>query len=179
MDIFNHTHNTLIDNNYTRKEVEQIKLLGCDLYEKNDMSVIIYRSRNIDDIDELNVLSLRIRNFLQENDYNFFNSYLLILPNENLNYELFYLIERNNIGVRKYVIKQKEDLERVTFLKFKEDKDTSNPSEEENESINEIVTITLNILESYGYSSEKFNTSKLEEISKKIFEEMEIINENQ
>lgn len=178
MDIYNYTHNKLLESQYNRVEDNEINLLGCDLYVKADFSICVYKSLHIEDMNEINILSMRVRNYIQEKSYNIFNSYLLLLISEEMNYENFYLIERNNTGIRKYVIKHKKDLDRVTFFNYKNNSTKEFHSPENDIEKSELINKTLEILEQHNYSIYRFNEEKINFISELILEEVKNINEN-
>lgn len=180
MDIYNETHTKLLANEYIRKDSEELSLLGCDLYIKSDISVCIYKSLDLDveNIKEIDILSVKVRKILSEKNLNVFNSYLLILIEEKINYEFFYLIERNNIGIRKYVVKHQTDLERVTFLNFQEKINSSAQPNSISEENSEFIKKTLEILDENNYSLYKFDEKKLVQISEQIIGKVKNDNED-
>lgn len=178
MDIYNETHTKLLDNEYIRTDNEELNLLGCDLYIKSDISVCIYKSLDIDNIKEVDILSVKVRKILNDKNLNVFNSYLLILIEEKIDYEIFYLIERNNIGIRKYVIKHKTDLERVTFLNFQEKINSSVSPNSIGEENSDFIKKTLEILDENNYSVYKFDEKKLVQISELIIGKVKNNNED-
>ncbi|WP_423752128.1 ABC-three component system middle component 1 [Exiguobacterium indicum] len=78
----------------------------------------------------------RVKKVLRSNDYNIWNSYFLILLSTS-NTIKNYNIERNSIGLRKYVINEASDLYRIPFIK-----EESSESNELNfsKSLNEILS---------------------------------------
>lgn len=123
MNNFNLVHNRLLDLSYStekNKEIDEIELI---IYIKDDTTVFLKQLNSINDVTEINKISHVIKSFTDINNLNLSNSYLILTTEIDINYEDFYLIERNNIFLRKYVVRGISDLERIPFLdndKFEE-----------------------------------------------------------
>lgn len=108
------------------------------LYCKNTFSEKILVAKEYAEINSKIILEdvSRVKKVLRSNDYNIWNSYFLILLSTS-NTTKSYTIERNSIGLRKYVINEASDLYRMPFIK----EESSEPNELNfSKSLNEILS---------------------------------------
>lgn len=116
MNNFNLVHNRLLDLNYSTEKNKEIDGIELILYIKEDTTVFLKQLNSINDVTEINKMSHVIKSFTDINNLNLSNSYLILTTEIDINYEDFYLVERNNIFLRKYVVRGISDLERIPFL---------------------------------------------------------------
>ncbi|WP_235999630.1 hypothetical protein [Heyndrickxia sporothermodurans] len=102
MNNFNLVHNRLIQKNFKALENEEVEKLGFSLYGNETIRVFLKRLHMELELENINIYSNQIRILLLEQSENIYNSYLILCTDEEINYEKFFMIERNNIALRKY-----------------------------------------------------------------------------
>lgn len=136
--------NIINSKNYkmTKKDIFPDEFTNDFLYCSNEqlnINLIAKEYTNFS-FDEIVQEVIDIRSILVKKNMNIWNTYFLILLEdtyeENENEYQVYSIERNSQGLRKYVIKNENDLYRIPFVK--NDK-TSNKELDFDKTINEII----------------------------------------
>ncbi|QWS48360.1 hypothetical protein KPG64_29050 (plasmid) [Bacillus thuringiensis] len=117
MSNFNRVHNRLIQKNFTTLENEEVEREGFSLYVNETISVFLKQIHTELELENIKFYSNQIRLILLEQGKNIYNSYLIICADKEMDYEKFYMIERNNIVLRKYVVRDENDLNRIPFFR--------------------------------------------------------------
>lgn len=120
MNNFNLVHNKLTNLNFLIEKNKNLDEIEIIVYRKNDISVFLKQLNSENHLKEINKISRVIKNLTEIKNLNISNSYLILTTENKINYEDFYLIERNNIILRKYVIRNLSDLERIPFMENEE-----------------------------------------------------------
>lgn len=117
VDVLNLIHNRLEEKNFSFavNEGSVISDIGLSLYQNDIYKVLVYKVEKID-LNEIKNVAFKIRNFFISNNLNVWNAYLLICSNKVLEKEMVYLLERDTLALRKYVVQTEKDLSRIPFL---------------------------------------------------------------
>ncbi|WP_342415456.1 ABC-three component system middle component 1 [Paenibacillus sp. FSL R10-2782] len=178
MDIFNTTHNRLLENGFEVHDIEEIRKLGASFYKSSINNVVLKKLHYNEESDLIKSFSMKIRSILMEGNENIWNTYLLFCIGNEIDSETNYRIERDTKALRKYAICSDLDLNRIPFLdKFREiSKPIKNDvtSEEESEYLQEIISF---LQESDG-NQNKLNGNQVDELTKKIIKMVELRYEN-
>lgn len=168
MDIFNLTHNRLIENGFKVDTAIEMENMGSVFYRSKIHNVILRKIHNTEEIKSIKSFSLNVRGIMMDYEENIWNTYLLFcIPNE-VDAETNYEIERNTIAIRKYVICNEADLNRVPFLdEFKEVKKI-NKSDKELEETNEYIKVIIDFLKVNLGHQNKLDKNQIDEVTKKI-----------
>lgn len=83
--------------------------------KREQINVIVKEYENEVISSEVRNDAVNIRNILNKIGENIWNSYLFVC-NKNGQIDISYSIEKDSIGIRKYVINSKEDFKRIPFL---------------------------------------------------------------
>ncbi len=116
MDIYNLILNRLEDKGFEIVEKSDVKNVGATLFKSSIYHVVIKKLHYRDQVDKLASFVFDIKNILMENQININNSYLLLCFDFKIDYETFFVIERDTKALRKYVIVNENDLNRIPFL---------------------------------------------------------------
>lgn len=116
MDIFNLTNNRLIEMDFEVIELEGIDGIGGVVYKSPYNYVVLKKAYTSEELKNITNYSSIIRHIMLENKLNINNTYLIICTNINIDYETFFIVERDTTALRKYVIRNGKDLNRVPFL---------------------------------------------------------------
>ena len=110
--------NILKEHEFKLIEDERIKELDLIYYNNNKINVFLGNQNYLNvGYEEINNLTYHLRERLIERDINVYNSYLLYcIENGGIKDEDIILLERSSKCLRKYVIRQYEDIERIFFL---------------------------------------------------------------
>lgn len=117
MELLNYLHNRLENKSFSLVSEENsiISELGLSFYQHSIFKVLVYKTDHID-LEKVKTVAFKVRNFFLSKDYNVWNTYFLICTNEELEKEMVYVIERDTAALRKYVIQNENDLNRIPFL---------------------------------------------------------------
>lgn len=116
MDTFNFTNNRLIEKGFKPTESQEIEKLGAVTYSSPINHVVLKKIHTHEQLLDIRSYSTDIRNIILNEKLNINNTYLLFCINEEIDYETFFLIERDTRSLRKYVIRNEKDLNRIPFL---------------------------------------------------------------
>jgi hypothetical protein len=117
VDIFNSTNNRLIECGFEPLNLSEIESLGSVIYKSPINYVVMKKIHTIKELIDVRAYASNIRNILIEiGDINIYNVYLLFCIDFNIEYETFFMIERDTKALRKYVIRKETDLNRIPFL---------------------------------------------------------------
>lgn len=169
--------NILKQNEFERIENKRTKELDLIYYKKKSINVFL-GNQNYSTIGfrEINNLSYHLREILIEEDINVYNSYLIYcIEKAEIKEEDIILLERSSKYLRKYIIRQVEDIDRIFFLnKISNDIDLGiNTFPQINEDIKEIVNKMIN-----DEKISKLSTKEIESIVDNILESLGENNEN-
>ncbi|WP_340397147.1 ABC-three component system middle component 1 [Paenibacillus sp. FSL E2-0202] len=116
MDIFNATHNRLLENGFIIYDKEDIENLGASFYKSPINNVVLKKLHYNEELNLIKILSMEIRSILMDSNENIWNTYLLFCIDGQIDFETNYKIERDTNSLRKYAITSELDLNRVPFL---------------------------------------------------------------
>lgn len=85
-------------------------------FSKEQFNLVVCSYKNKININELNDEVQSIRTKLIRKNINIWNTYMLILFENEINFDEAFLIEKNASSLRKYVITSMEDFKRIPFL---------------------------------------------------------------
>lgn len=178
MDIFNTTHNRLLENGFEAHDIEEIRKLGASFYKSPINNVVLKKLHYNEEISLIKIFSQEIRTILMKGKENIWNTYLLFCIDNEIDSETNYRIERDTNALRKYAICSDLDLNRIPFLdNFRViNKPIKNDvtSEEESEYLQEIIGF---LQESDGKQN-KLSVDQVDELTKKILKMVELRYEN-
>ncbi|MEB6550959.1 hypothetical protein MXL46_18025 [Heyndrickxia sporothermodurans] len=174
MNNFNLVHNRLIQKNFKALENEEVEKLGFSLYGNETIRVFLKRLHMELELENINIYSNQIRILLLEQSENIYNSYLILCTDEEINYEKFFMIERNNIALRKYVVRDENDLNRIPFLDNTVDKNGGNAENLRETEYNEEVKVLFSLLKQYDSENIKLKDYQVGEIVNTLMQGMEI-----
>lgn len=164
MSNFNIVHNRLIQKNFKVLENEDVEKVGFSLYENKTISVFLKQIHTELELENIKFYSNRIRLILLEQNKNIYNSYLILCTDEEMDYEKFFMIERNNIALRKYVVRNESDLNRIPFLDNITDENAKKSDNlQETEHTGE-VRVLYSLLNQYDSKNVKLKDNQIEEI---------------
>ncbi|MGR5879235.1 ABC-three component system middle component 1 [Bacillus pacificus] len=172
MHIFNFTNNKLEQYEFVRKDIAEFHDLGITYYENKYISVLLKSFSEFPTSDMFKHECLNIREILIDLDKNIWNSYYLICLEgeiEGLNKDLIYLLERDKVAIRKYVIQNKSDIYRIPFLsRFSVEKRREEKFKDENDSYAPIVEEALQLILNYNGYQKKLTEAELNSISEQL-----------
>lgn len=169
MDIFNFTHNRLIEMEFRPFHIDGIESVGGVVYKSPVNYVVLKKAHTFEELKNNNAYySTEIRTLMLDNKLNINNTYLIICTDINVDYETFFIIERDTKALRKYVIRNENDLNRIPFLDNSV-KNTDNNIElvyesEENIYLQEL----LNYIREKTHQQNKLSTKQIEDSVKLI-----------
>ncbi|MDK2563931.1 hypothetical protein QOZ84_10245 [Romboutsia sedimentorum] len=108
----------LRENKFKIVEEKKIKSLDLIYYKNNHINVFLgNQDYSTIGFEEINNLAYHLREVLIDSDINLYNSYLIYcIDNGGIKEEEIILLERNSKYLRKYIIRQIEDMDRLFFL---------------------------------------------------------------
>ena len=169
--------NILKRNEFKIIEDEKIKSLDLIYYKNNKINVFLgNQNYSIVGYEDINRLSYQLREILIKKDINVYNSYLLYCIDQGgIKEEDMILLERSSKYLRKYIIRQCEDIDRIFFLNNTTDsvENKINPYPKVNEDVKNILNHMIDdgkIL--------RLGVKKIELIVKNILENLGDDNEN-
>ncbi|WP_271397720.1 ABC-three component system middle component 1 [Salinicoccus roseus] len=116
MNTYNFTFFRLKEKGFTQDK-EALSDIGVALFKNDTVNVVL---QNLDvgiDMEYVRKESIDIRRRLHEIGLNVWNTYyILCIEDENFRSDDMLFIERDSSGLRKYVIRHEEDLNRILFL---------------------------------------------------------------
>ncbi|WP_016839181.1 ABC-three component system middle component 1 [Ureibacillus thermosphaericus] len=174
MNNFNKVHNRLTEKNFKTLENEAIEKLGFALYENEKIRVLLKQLHTDLELENIQLYSNQIRIFLLEHSKNIYNTYLILCTDEDIDYEKFFMIERNNIGLRKYVVRDENDLNRIPFLDNTVDESENNSKNLNDMEYNPELKSIFSLLEQYDSKNIKLKDYQVEEIVNTLMQGMEI-----
>lgn len=178
MNNFNVVHNRLIQKNFKVLQNEEVEKIGFSLYENETTRVFLKQLHTELELENINDYSNQIRILLLDIGENIFNSYLILCADENLDYENFYMIERNNIALRKYVVRYESDLNRIPFLDNIEDLKEDNTNTLKENEYNDEVKFIHSLLRGYEGEKIKLQDDQIEEIVNTLMQRVGVDYEN-
>jgi hypothetical protein len=178
MDIFNSTHNRLVENGFSAIEIHDIERMSAVLYKSNIHNVIVKKIHNNEELKAIKSYSINIRNVMLDNKDNVWNTYLLFCIENNIDFETAFKIERDTRALRKYAIRSELDLDRVPFLdKLREIKKPVKNVVEINEGDVYLKTI-IDYLTAHDGQQNKLTANQIDAATKKIIDMVEQRHEN-
>lgn len=178
MDIFNATHNRLLENNFEVYEMEGISRLGASFYKSSINNVVLKKLHYNEEISLIKSDSSEIRSILVENRENIWNTYVLFCISDGIDFETNYKIERDTKALRKYAICSELDLDRIPFLDnyrvIKKPIKNDVTLEDESGYLQEII----HFLQENDGKQNKLTADQLNNLTNKILEMVEIRYEN-
>ncbi|HDR3523461.1 hypothetical protein SIL80_23730 [Bacillus cereus group sp. BfR-BA-01119] len=178
MSNFNRVHNRLIQKNFTTLENEEVEREGFSLYVNETISVFLKQIHTELELENIKFYSNQIRLILLEQGTNIYNSYLIICTDKEMDYEKFYMIERNNIVLRKYVVRDENDLNRIPFLDNTIDEGINKPDALQETECTEEVKRVLSLVKQHDGENIKLKDNQIEEIVNYLMQGMDINYEN-
>jgi len=174
VDTFNFTNNRLIEKGFKPTESQEIEDLGAVTYRSSINHVVLKKIHTHEELEDIRAYSTDIRNIILNEKLNVNNTYLLFCINEEIDYETFYLIERDTRALRKYVIRNERDLNRIPFLdNIKENENANiNIEKEEGKEVEDnyyLLKIFEYLTENTGQHN-KLSTEQIEGSVKKIID---------
>lgn len=99
------------------QDKETIQDIGVTLFRNDTLNVILQNLEVGMDIGDIKEETIYIREKLHETELNVWNTYYILCADKgNIKSEKMLFIERDSSGLRKYVIKNDSDLNRILFL---------------------------------------------------------------
>jgi len=174
--MFNKVNNKLLEKGFISVESQEAEGLGSALYESKNIRVFLKEIHTDLEIKSLQTYANQIRSLLMEQNKNIYNTYLVLCTSEEIDFETFYMIERNTIALRKYVIRNADDLNRIPFLDDLSG-DDSNKSNESNilfsMDYDSKLDIVFDFLEKNNARNTKLKDIQIEEIVSSIIKGMD------
>ncbi|MDQ0721911.1 histidyl-tRNA synthetase [Paenibacillus sp. W4I10] len=178
MDIFNTTHNRLLDNGFAVYYSKEIEALGASFYKSTINNVVLKKLHYDEELSLIRTFSWDLRSILMEGKENIWNTYVLFCVDDEIDFETIYKIERDTKSLRKYAICSELDLNRIPFLD--EYREIKKPTKNDvvvgdgNEYLKEIIHF---IEESDGRQN-KLTVDQLNALMNKIINMVELRYEN-
>ena len=178
MEIFNLVNNRLKEKGFKRMELKEIEELGAQTYKSTIIHVVVTKIQVDEQVRNLKSYSNKVRNILLNRAININNTYLLFCYENHIDYETFFMIERDTQGLRKYVIRDYMDLNRIPFLDNLEEfsKGLTEVKTEPDEDY--YLSYIHDLLEKKNGNNEKLKKPEIEEAFKLILDLVEGRNEN-
>lgn len=178
MDIYNIAANRLIEKEFNSIECKEIQNIGAVLYQSNINNIILKKIHSVIELSSIKEYSQKIRNIVSNSDFNLFNTYLLIcIDMEELDYETFFMIERDTSSLRKYVIRNEMDLNRIPFLDGIKGDQISNLKTQSDIELDDDLKSIYIFLNEYDGKNKKISTIDIEkfvnDFEKEVNEELE------
>ncbi|MDA1771309.1 hypothetical protein PDJ95_07855 [Bacillus cereus] len=117
MNAYEITFKRLMEKGFIKERESVLSHLGVTILKKEHLNVII---QNLDigmELKDIKEEVIRMREKLHQVQINVWNTYYILCADEQIvdNENLFF-IERDSTGLRKYVVKEEEDINRIPFL---------------------------------------------------------------
>ncbi|WP_144499216.1 ABC-three component system middle component 1 [Bacillus sp. FDAARGOS_235] len=170
MSIFNQLNNTLESYGFKRNLVKSIDSLGVILYEHEHINVLVKHYNIAPEPKHIGDEAIELRERLLMQDMNAWNAYYLICIDNEVEFDDVYIIERNTRGLRKYVIREIFDLDRIPFLNTHSqlrEKSDKNKNGDEKEIPPIVEEIERQIKQNNGIE-ERLDNKTIEEIASQI-----------
>lgn len=178
MDIFNSTHNRLLENGFSIYKIEDIEKMSAVFYKSVIHNVILKKIHNAEEMKSLKSFSINSRSIMLDSNENVWNTYLLFCIDNEIDFETNYKIERDTRALRKYAICNESDLDRVPFLD--EHREIKKPTKNvvNIDDSDEYLLAIINFLEENDGQQNKLNTNQIDSVTKKIIDMVEFRYEN-
>lgn len=85
-------------------------------FKREQINLVVCKYRSSDELNEIDTAALEIRMKLIKNKINIWNTYMILVFEDEIDIEDAYLIEKNAKSMRKYVIRNLDDFKRIPFL---------------------------------------------------------------
>lgn len=171
MNNFNLVHNTLIELEYEIVKKQELEVENLIMYRKKHLTVVLKQLISPNDFFYVDRISSFIKSSSFDYGFNIHNTYLILTYEDEMLYEDFFTIERNNKVLRKYVIRNKNDLRRIPFLDVEIEK--LNETESNEDSFEESNGHQLlDLIRQYNGSYVDLNNEHIEKIKKLLIEEV-------
>lgn len=174
MNNFNLVHNRLMKLKFKLIENTELESEDLTVYKNQHITVFLKQLNFTINEDNLNNLLSCIKMSSMDMNFNIYNSYLILTYENEISYEDFYNIERNNLFLRKYVVRNNYDLSRIPFLDI-DNQDTKTNKQKPSdlnisiESENEI----FNKIRKLNGSLTTLNDEKIQFLTNTLIEEIE------
>jgi hypothetical protein len=179
MDIFNFTNNRLIEMGFEPCELIEIEELGAVSYRSHTHHVVMKKIHTNEELDNIKSFSTKVWNIMLGERVNICNTYLLICTDKPIDYETFFVIERDTTALRKYVIRNEKDLNRIPFLDDVTDDEANNEEEiKEHQNENVYLQKVYEFITSHNGHHTKLDTEEIETSVKMIIDLVEQKNES-
>lgn len=177
MDIYNLITNRLEEKGFVQVHMTEIDNLGSAVYKSYINHVVLKKIHVEEQLIDLATYAFDIKNQLLDNGININNSYLFFCFDYDVDYETFFLIERDTVALRKYVILKENDLNRIPFL----DDLKSEEKEFDFDNFNEdefYLTELEEIINEKNGQMNKLNRNEINAVVKNFLIRIEAQNEN-
>lgn len=172
----------LQNNNFEQViDLEEINILGLLYYKSEERNVFIYSIKENDNlICDINNIAFKLKSVLKNKDINVWNSYMIICINIKEIDKDIMLIERDSKYLRKYVVIDDLDFERIYFLNKNDKSDSFKEKNKKESDINlstDIEYIISKMRDDQG-NIRKIDTKEIDEIVNHIFKQVGVEYEN-
>ncbi len=121
MHVFNSINNRLEVFGFARKDSEEFNKLGLTFYQNKSKNIFVKSYELKPTLEDIQIESFNIRETITSQNMNVWESYFIISFDtrstvSTIENDFNYLLERDNSSIRKYVIQEEEDLNRIPFL---------------------------------------------------------------
>ncbi|MGU3397251.1 ABC-three component system middle component 1 [Priestia sp. D51] len=170
MDIFNSTNNRLIEKGFESIDLLEIENLGAVTYKSSINYVVMKKIHNHQELKNIKSYAAEIRNILLSQKINIWNAYLFFCVSENINYETFFMVERDTKSLRKYVIRNDLDLDRIPFIDNHIGYKKIDPNVTTNSEENPYLTRIFDFITTHNGRQNKFSPTEVEASIKMIID---------
>ncbi|WP_328178487.1 ABC-three component system middle component 1 [Peribacillus frigoritolerans] len=167
--MFNRTHNELKELGFIVLE-NRLDGLGCTLYSNKQYLVVVKYYKNPSK-EIIRNESIKIREELFHLNFNVWNAYFLICIDEDVSKDFLYLIEKDTKGLRKYVMKDIKDFDRIPILSKEKGEFIFNVELSNSNQFSEVEEI-LDLLKIQNGLEVKLSTEKINEIVSNVMVRM-------
>lgn len=144
--------------------------LGCTLYSNNHFYVVVkYYKHPSKEI--IRNESIKIREELFHLNFNVWNAYFLICIDDSVTKDFMYLTEKDTKGIRKYVIKDLKDFDRIPILYRGNGEFTFNVELSNSNQFSEVKDL-LELLKIQNGMEVKLSNEKINEIISNVMDRM-------
>jgi len=177
VNIFNSTHNELEKMGFTinKKVIEEIKSIGCTVYSNSNFNVLVKFFANPSE-EIIREESIQLRENLFYLNYNVWNSYFLVCVEDTVSKDFTYVLEKETKGIRKYVVKNVKDFDRIPIFNKLDTSSIFNIDFYAAERDKNVMNILELIKKNNGLET-KFTNQVVEDIVQKITTEEKKFNE--
>lgn len=117
MEIYDVSLQRIKEKGFEEKKYEKLSEIDVCCFEKGDITLILQYWDEYVGVEDIKEECLKIRKVLHTLHVNAWNTYYILCKGkrEIQDQDLFF-IERDPVGIRKYVIREEKDLNRISFL---------------------------------------------------------------